>query len=50
MEGVCPYSPPKKNFTLKIRMAEVQTVMDNTAPSAAQSFHLSNSSFTLKNE
>jgi hypothetical protein len=40
----------KRNFTLKITMAEVQAVLDNKAPSAVQSFHLSNLSFTLKNE
>jgi hypothetical protein len=45
-----PLLPPPKNFTSEITMAEVQTVMDNTAPSAVQSSHLSNLSFTLKNE
>jgi hypothetical protein len=40
----------KGKFSLKVTKTKVQTVMDNTAPSAALLFHLNNLSFTSKNE
>jgi hypothetical protein len=49
-ELALPPPKPERNFIFKITTAEVQAVTDNAAPSAVKNFHLSNLSFTLKNE